>query len=59
MRSITKGGTMLSITGREANGYQITPGNLTTFAFFILFGVAMLHMFAQGKIKPVIPKATA
>ena len=45
MRSITKGSTMLSITGREANGYQITPGTLTTFAFVVFLVIALMHMF--------------
>ena len=48
---------MLSITGEEANGWQWSPGTLTTFCFMIFAAIICLHMLDRAKIKAAIPKA--
>ena len=39
---------MISITGYEANGWQMTPGNLQTFAMIFILFVICLNIFTKG-----------
>ena len=43
-------GNMLSITGQEANGWQISPGTLQTACFVFFLIIMMAHVFTKGTI---------
>ena len=40
---------MLSITGEECNGLQVSPSFITTFFLMFILAVVIAHIFTKGK----------
>ena len=51
LRAAAPKGNMISVTGREANGWQWSPNTVSSFCMVFILAMALLHLFG-GKYLP-------
>ena len=54
-KPIARRANMLSITGEEAGGLQVSPSALTTFFLMFILAVVIAHIFTKGKTGHIFP----
>ena len=48
-KPVARRANMLSLTGGECDGFQVSPSFMTTFMFLFIFAIVLAHLFTKGK----------
>ena len=48
-KPVARAANMLSITGEECDGLQVSPSFITTFFLMFILAVVIAHIFTKGK----------